>query len=111
MDDDGRWTIPWQWEAAGSYRVFADFDPAHTGEGITLSTSVQVAGNYDPAPATGPVTEATVDGVDVAVEGDLVAGSASELTITVTRVGEAGVPPSRRADVHGSAEPSPRSRI
>ncbi|HJD74409.1 MAG TPA: hypothetical protein K8V13_22735 [Enterobacter roggenkampii] len=88
MDDDGTWTIPWQWEAAGSYRVFADFVPADTGEGITLSTSVQVAGDYEPAPATGPVTETTVDGFDVAVKGDLIAGSASELTITVTRDGE-----------------------
>ena len=25
---DGAWSIPWQWEAAGTYRVFADFVPA-----------------------------------------------------------------------------------
>ena len=41
-----------------------------------------------PAPATGPVTETTVDGFDVTVKGDLVAGSASELTMTITRDGE-----------------------
>lgn len=87
MNDDGTWTVPWQWEAAGSYRVFADFVPAEIGEGITLSTSVQVAGDFDPVPAE-PATTTSVDGFDVSVEGDLVAGSTSELTMTVTRDGE-----------------------
>ncbi len=88
MNDDGTWTIPWQWDAAGSYRVFADFVPAETGEGLTLSTSVQVGGDYDPAPATEPVTTTTVDAFDVSVEGGLTAGAASQLTMTVTRAGE-----------------------
>lgn len=87
MDAEGTWSIPWQWEAAGSYRVFADFVPADTGEGITLSTSVQVPGDYETVAAE-PVTETTVDGYDVAVEGDLVAGEASELTMTVSRDGQ-----------------------
>lgn len=84
---DGVWSIPWQWEAAGSYRVFADFVPADTGEGLTLSTTVQVGGDFAPvAPAAAATT--AVDGFDVAVEGDLVAGSASELTMSVTRDGQ-----------------------
>ncbi|MGP5930538.1 hypothetical protein [Corynebacterium glyciniphilum] len=87
MNEDGAWSIPWQWDEAGSYRVFADFVPAETGEGITLSTTVQVPGDYD-AVAAEPVTETTVDGLDVAVEGDLVAGEGSELTMTVTRDGQ-----------------------
>lgn len=88
-DDAGAWSIPWEWAAAGSYRVFADFVPAKTGEGMTLSTSVQVGGEYEPAPAEGPVLETTVDGFTVAVSGDLTAGEASELTMTITRDGEA----------------------
>lgn len=87
-DEDGTWSIPWVWEAAGAYRIFADFVPVGAREGMTLSTTVQVAGDYDPAPAEGPITETTVDGFDVAVTGDLVAGSASRLTMTVTRDGE-----------------------
>lgn len=86
-NDDGTWMIPWQWDAAGTYRVFADFVPAETGEGITLSTSVPVAGTYEPV-AADPVATTTVDGFDVSVEGDLVAGTASELTMTVTREGQ-----------------------
>ncbi|MGL4172946.1 MAG: heavy-metal-associated domain-containing protein [Actinomycetota bacterium] len=88
MNDGGTWTIPWQWDAAGSYRVFADFVPAKTGEGLTLSTSVHVGGDYEPTPATEPVSTTTVDGFDVSVEGDLTAGAASKLTMTVTRGGE-----------------------
>ena len=87
-DEDGTWSIPWQWEEAGTYRVFADFVPAETGEGLTLSTTVQIDGDYESVPAE-PAAETSVNGFDVAVEGDLVAGEASELTMTVTREGEA----------------------
>ncbi|WP_237089895.1 heavy-metal-associated domain-containing protein [Nesterenkonia sp. PF2B19] len=87
-DEAGRWSIPWQWETAGSYRVFADFVPEETGEGMTLSTTVQVAGDYDPVPAEQPVTQTTVNDFDVEVTGDLVAGEASELTMTISRDGD-----------------------
>ncbi|UAL29779.1 heavy-metal-associated domain-containing protein [Nocardioides rotundus] len=90
MDAEGTWSIPWQWEAAGSYRVFADFIPADAAdgvEGVTLSTSVQVAGDYAPVPVE-PAAATTVDGFEVSVEGDLIAGSASTLTLTVSRDGE-----------------------
>ena len=88
MNDDGTWTIPWQWEAAGTYRIFADFVPADASQGLTLSTSVQVGGAYEPAPATEPVTTTVVDGFDVSVQGDLTAGEATQLTMTITRAGE-----------------------
>ncbi|ANS79515.1 Putative secreted protein [Serinicoccus hydrothermalis] len=87
MDADGTWSIPWQWDAAGSYRVFADFVPGQTGEGVTLSTTVQVPGDYA-AVAAEPTAETTVDGFDVAVAGDLAAGESSALTMTITRDGE-----------------------
>lgn len=87
MSSDGTWSIPWQWEQAGTYRVIADFVPSETGEAHTLSTSVQVAGNYAPAPATEPATTTTVDGFDVSVEGELNVGESSELTVTISRDG------------------------
>lgn len=85
-DQTGRWSIPWEWQAAGTYRVFADFVPAQTGETLTLSTMVQVPGEYDPMAAE-PVADTTVDGFDVAVSGDLTAGEASTLTMTISRDG------------------------
>ncbi|PAY23566.1 heavy metal-binding domain-containing protein [Dietzia natronolimnaea] len=86
-NQDGTWSIPWQWEAAGTYRIFADFVPAQSDEGITLSTAVQVSGDFEPVAAEQAV-QTTFDGFDVTVEGDLVAGSASELTFMITRYGE-----------------------
>lgn len=91
----GTWSIPWTWDAAGSYRVYTDFvAPGRSGsdEGdaeldITLSTTVEVAGDLVPRPVELRRT-AVVDDLEVTVAGDLVAGSAAELTITVTRDGE-----------------------
>ncbi|MCS6711291.1 heavy-metal-associated domain-containing protein [Brachybacterium sp. EF45031] len=85
---DGTWSIPWEWAEAGSYRVFADFVPGATGEGLTLSTTVSVSGEVEAQPATGPVTEVEVDGYTVTVTGDLVAGEGSPLTLSVSRDGE-----------------------
>lgn len=83
---DGTWSTPWTWEAAGSYRVYADFRTAHGGESVdvTLTRSVEVPGPYTPAPVASR-SSTTVDGYEVAVTGALQAGVASELTISVTK--------------------------
>ncbi len=44
IDNAGTWSLPWRWAAAGSYRVFADFVPAATGETLTLTNTLEVAG-------------------------------------------------------------------
>lgn len=88
LNADGAWSLPWEWEAAGTYRVFADFVPSDTGKGITLSTSVQVAGNYTPVTPEEQVTATTVDGFEVSLNGDLTVGELSELNVIVTSDGE-----------------------
>ncbi|WP_435748254.1 hypothetical protein [Microbacterium sp. PMB16] len=85
-ESTGTWSLPWAWTDAGTYRVFADFTPAD-GEGITLSRIVQVAGDFTPV-ATEASKVDEVDGFTVSLDGDVVAGSASELTITISRDGE-----------------------
>jgi hypothetical protein len=87
MGADGTWSIPWRWEAAGTYRVFADFVPTETGNGTTVSSSAQVGGSYVPSPAA-PVATASVDGFEVGIAGELVAGESTELTVTVSRDGQ-----------------------
>ncbi|WP_460944805.1 hypothetical protein [Okibacterium endophyticum] len=84
----GIWSLPWRWDAAGTYRVYADFTPATEGaEGITLTRSVEVAGDF--APVTAEVQRTTeVDGFTVTIEGDLIAGETGNLTISVERDGE-----------------------
>lgn len=81
----GTWSIPWTWDAAGTYRVFADFAPTG-GEAQTLTRTVDVAGAFAPAvPATSATT--SVDGFDARITGDLVAGAESDLTVTISRNG------------------------
>ncbi|MFB9309739.1 hypothetical protein BJY17_000806 [Agromyces hippuratus] len=84
----GTWSLPWEWAAAGTYRVFADFTTAGAvAQPLTLTRTVQVAGEFAPV-APQPSQADSVDGFDVSIEGDLVAGSPSEVTITVARAGE-----------------------
>ena len=67
--------------------MFADFVPAG-GEGLTLGADLTVPGDYRPVALPAPANETRVDGFDVSFDGELVAGTESELTVTVTRDGE-----------------------
>lgn len=87
-DADDQWSIPWQWQEAGSYRVYAEFVPAATGEVTTLSTVVQVKGEDSASTLSEPVSTSETDGYEVSIDGDLSAGDASAMTITITRDGE-----------------------
>lgn len=86
-DDAGEWTVTVPALDPGSYRVFADFTPAG-GDGLTLGADLTVPGDHVPAPLPAPSSDATVDGFDVSFDGELLAGTDSELTVTVTRGGE-----------------------
>lgn len=81
----GTWSLPWTWAEAGTYRVYADFAPA-SGGAVTLTRTVDVAGGYTPADPA-PARTAQVDGFTVALDGDLVAGISSPVTLRVSRDG------------------------
>lgn len=87
MDEAGRWSLPWQWEAAGTYRIYADVVPAGAGEGLTLTRTVDVAGPLEPASLEVSAAD-EVDGFQVSLNGDLGAGSAAALTVSVSRDGQ-----------------------
>jgi hypothetical protein len=87
-DAAGIWTVTGPALAPGSYRGYADFVP--TGhERMTLAADLAVGGAFTPQPLPAPGTTDRVDGYDVSIEGDLVAGADSTLTVTVRRAGEA----------------------
>jgi len=86
-DDAGTWTVTAPAMAPGSYRVYADFVPTG-GTGLTLAADLAVPGDYTPQPVAAPTDADTVDGYDVAFDGDLIAGEESELTVTISRDGE-----------------------
>ncbi|MFR9802733.1 hypothetical protein ACL02T_10570 [Pseudonocardia sp. RS010] len=85
MDPDGTWRARVDVPAGGVYRAFADFTPT-SGPATTLGMDLSAAGTYDPVE---PPTSRTarVDGYEVRLDGDLAAGQASRLTLTVTRDG------------------------
>ncbi|MGH3753037.1 MAG: hypothetical protein ACRDRP_10115 [Pseudonocardiaceae bacterium] len=86
MAPDGTWTVALTLPAAGSYRAFADFTPTG-GKGLTLGTGLSVPGPFEPV-AHQPSRTAVVDGYEVTLGGDLAAGQASPLTLSVRRDGQ-----------------------
>ena len=87
LGGDGRWTTDVDLEP-GTWRVFADFKAAG-GPALTLGTDLTVTGEVsDVRPIGDDDRSDSVDGYDVELEGDLVAGTGSDLTLTVSRDGE-----------------------
>ncbi|MGO1315535.1 MAG: heavy-metal-associated domain-containing protein [Cellulomonadaceae bacterium] len=80
------WSVPWRWDEAGTYRVFATLDAAEA-DPVVLSRTVEVAGAFTPAPAPVPTTSVVVDDLEVTVAGNLVPGADSALTFAATRAG------------------------
>ncbi|WP_222269727.1 hypothetical protein [Modestobacter marinus] len=83
---DGTWSIPLDL-TAGTWRLFADFDPAGEDAALVLGADVAVAGDYAPQPLPEPSTTAVVDGYTVTLDGRLAPGQESELILSVARDG------------------------
>lgn len=87
MDDGGSWAVPLRLDAAGTYRVFADF--VVDGEKHTLGTDLFVAGDHEPRPLPDDENVASAgDGYTVELEGEPVTGAESELEFVVRHDGE-----------------------
>jgi len=87
LDADGTWRSELAL-TGGEWRVFADFVPAGHDEGLILGADLSVAGTYEPEPLPPAGTVAQVDGYTVTLDGALVAGQESELTLSVSKGGE-----------------------
>lgn len=85
MDEAGHWTVDLPARAPGSYRVFADFQPA-AAENLTLGTDVTVPGAVAPVTLPAPSTRSSVDGYRVTMAGTPAPGE-SELSFTVEHAG------------------------
>jgi hypothetical protein len=84
---DGTWSIPLAVPAAGQYRIFADFRPAGLDRGLTLGADVPAPGDFQPRPLPAAARTTTVDGYVVTLDGVLVPGSSSKLTLSVAKDG------------------------
>ncbi|MFD8687673.1 hypothetical protein [Streptomyces sp. NPDC059651] len=84
---DGTWRTSADLSAAGEYRVFADFTPAGTSQGLTLGADLHAAGDLRPVPPARTGRTVTVDGYRVTLTGDLTPGRATRLGLTVAQDG------------------------
>ncbi len=87
LSPDGTWEVPLRAGQPGPYRVFADFQPTGRDSSLILGADVNAPGNYQPQPPAQVTREAKVDDYTVTLDGDLVAGTSSKLTLTVTKAG------------------------
>lgn len=85
--DTGTWTVPVTLPEPGEYRVFADFRARGAERGYTLGHDLSVAGDYRPRPLPATSRTSRVDGYSVRLDGDLVPGALSRLTLVVMRGG------------------------
>ena len=82
---DGTWSVPLTLDAAGPYKVYADFAPGTRTDALVLATDVTVPGSYTPNPIGEATTTSVTGGDTVTLDGQLAAGSPSALMLTVTR--------------------------
>ncbi|MEU1547352.1 hypothetical protein [Nocardia sp. NPDC005745] len=87
LDGNGTWSVPLDLTRAGDYRVFADFTP-EGGDNLTLGTDLRVAGVYDPQKLPATASTTTVGDYTVTLEGAVVPGRASQVTLSVSRAGK-----------------------
>ncbi|MFF9497953.1 hypothetical protein [Streptomyces flaveolus] len=85
-DEKGTWSTQLALEP-GDWRLFADIHPAGHDGTMTLGIDVAVAGPYDPRPLPEATRTAQIGEYTVTLDGALLPGEASELTLTVSHIG------------------------
>ncbi|GAB3822756.1 hypothetical protein [Kribbella italica] len=88
MDAAGNWSIPFSFTAGGTWRLYADFQPAGHDQTLTLGTDVNVSGLYIPVPLSKPASVFSIHGYDVTLAGKPQAGKESELTFAISKGGK-----------------------
>ncbi|MFI8258175.1 hypothetical protein [Streptomyces filamentosus] len=83
-DEKGDWSTELDLEP-GDWRFFTDIHPAGHDGTLTLGIDVAVAGPYAPRPLPEAARTARIGEYGVTLDGVLVPGEASELTLTVSR--------------------------
>lgn len=83
---NGVWTVPLTLPSAGSYRAFADF-ASTGGKPAKLGVDLAAAGKFQPV-GYPPSRMSTVDGYEVRLDGDLVPGQASKVTLSISKDGK-----------------------
>lgn len=86
MDRKGTWSVELSLDP-GDWRFFTDVHPAGHDGTMTLGIDVAVAGPYDPRPLPESTGIARIGEYTVALDGEVLPGEESRLTLTVSRNG------------------------
>lgn len=87
LDAGGTWTATLDLSRPGEYRLFADSQPAAADEALTLGADLSVSGDYVPQSLPPAQRTARVGDYTVTLDGELVPGEDSKLTLTVRKDG------------------------
>lgn len=87
MDAAGTWSVDLDL-TPGNWRFFADFQPTGHSAPMTLGIDAAVAGNYEPQPLPQIVSSVELGPYTVALDGELLPGQASDLTLSVSKNGQ-----------------------
>ncbi|MGH3821912.1 MAG: hypothetical protein ACRDRA_03575 [Pseudonocardiaceae bacterium] len=87
MDAGGTWRVRLTLPAGGSYRAFADFIPTGAAA-TTLGVDLAARGEFVPAEHRPNTTAQLPGGYQVNLDGDLISGQSSKLTLTVSKDGQ-----------------------
>jgi hypothetical protein len=85
---DGTWTIDLSVLEPGAYRIYTEFRPAGASSSTVLSTAAFAPGASAPVPLGQDARVATVDGYELTLTGDVIAGTTSQVSVVVRRDGE-----------------------
>ncbi|MFI0448293.1 hypothetical protein [Actinomadura sp. 6N118] len=83
----GVWSVPVKVPKAGAYRFFTDVQPTGAKKQLTLGADLTAPGNYTPTALPKVEQTAKVDGYEVKLNGALVPGKTSKLTLSVSKAG------------------------
>jgi hypothetical protein len=83
----GVWSVPLTLPDPGAYRLFTDIRPEGAAKQLTLGVDVTAPGDYRPEGLPKAEQTARVDGYEVKLNGALVPGRTSRLTLSVSKDG------------------------
>ena len=87
-DAEGTWSTPLSLGQPGPYKVFADFTLRGREQALILATDLTAPGPYTPVPLPAAALAAETDGYQVSLQGDLAAGTSSDLAFSIAKGGD-----------------------
>lgn len=100
-DAEGTWFTPLALRQPGPYKVFADFTLRGRDQSLILAADLTAPGDYTPLPLPAEAAAAETAGYQVSLQGELTAGTSSDLTFSIAKGGREVADLDRYLDAYG----------